>query len=101
MIESLTRPDSWIIVIVLIGTVWYQRWCAVTDAKIQGFKIGAALGIRYGVKTSIEVLTTGKYLLVTEGNVPVYETDILIDEVFEVARNHLIKNPTSLTAPSD
>jgi len=87
----------WLVVGVLVGTIWYQKKSAEAEAKILGFKTGAALGLLYGVRKTTEILTTGKYNLTLDAGTPVYSNEALLEEVLIIARDYLIKNPTSLT----
>ena len=97
MPEVFTHIDFWIIVGIMVTTIWYQKRSAAESAHAVGFKTGAALGMLYGVKKTTEVLTSGKYSLTSDKGTPVYANEALFDEVLIIARDHLIKNPESLT----
>ena len=96
MPEPFGHIDFWIIAVVIIATVWYQKKVAVANARVAGFTAGAALGMLYGGKHATEMLTSGKYSLLTDQGAPVYANEVLFDEVLGSAREHLIKNPGSL-----
>ena len=88
MPENLTHIDFWMVVITLIGIIWYQQ----RSARKAGFKAGAAYGLMYGATQAADMLTGGKYSVITENGNQIYLNETLLEEILLLAKERLLKN---------